>query len=87
VDCHLYDGITEADEIVVIFSDYTRNMTNEQIASLLDHYALLNRSGLARASMQEAARRLRGFDPGLIAVLPTPPDKPPLKAEAVPDGC
>ena len=48
---------------------------------LLDtHVAML----LARAIMEEAARRLR--DRGETQyVLPVPPHNPPLKAEAVPD--
>jgi hypothetical protein len=85
VDCYLYDGIATPHARRMIFADYTSVMTNEQIASLLNHYALLNRSGLARAAMQEAAKRLRG-DAGLIAAVPTPPSNPPLKAEAIPDG-
>ena len=55
----------------MIFSDHALSMTNEQIAASLDYHAIFTRSGLGRAVMQEAARRLRG-DPDRISVTPKP---------------
>jgi hypothetical protein len=48
-----------ANEARMIMSDHARAMTDEQIAKSLEYQATLAISGLARAIMQEAARRLR----------------------------
>jgi hypothetical protein len=71
VDRHLYDGIATPHARRMIMSDHARAMTDEQIAASLEYQAALTTSALARAVMQEAARRLRGDAGAAVLHLPT----------------
>jgi hypothetical protein len=69
---------------VTDYHGYARSLNNREIADSLDCNAPYAKTDMARAIMEEAARRLR--DAGETQyVLPTPPHNPPLKAEAIPD--
>jgi hypothetical protein len=65
------------------FASYARTLTNKEIAEPLDYNAADAKSDMARAIMQEAARRLKDdCDPQFVE--PHPPDNPTLKAYAQP---
>ena len=67
-----------------VFDEFTRAMTNTQIAEDIIYIAPHLDSELAKAIMIEAARRLRDDDETQY-VEPPPPNNPPLKAEAIPE--
>ena len=64
-----------------IFDEFTAILTNAQLAKALEYIAPRLDSELARAIMQQAAKRLRGEPEPHFGTSP-PPDLPPLKAYA-----
>ena len=69
---------------VTDYHGYAKSLSNREIADSLDYNAPYAKTDMARAIMEEAARRLR--DGGETQyVMPAPPNNPPLKAEALPD--
>jgi hypothetical protein len=64
---------------------HTRNrLTIARSPTASNSMHLMRRRNMARAIMEEAARRLRDAGEAQY-VLPPPPNNPPLKAEALPD--
>jgi hypothetical protein len=63
---------------------YARELTNAELAEILEFSSYYHEAEIGVAAMREAARRLRD-DPDLQAASPPPRDFPPLKANAIPD--
>jgi len=63
---------------------YARNLTNKELAEILEYSSFYHEAEIACAAMREAAKRLREEPEPHFAVSPAP-DLPPLKAYAVQD--
>lgn len=68
------------------FEAYATTLTNKELADLLDYNAPYAKTAIMRATMQEAAKRLRGGqEPFPHYALPPTRNNPPLNAYATPD--
>jgi hypothetical protein len=61
---------------------YARNLTNRELAEILEFSSFYHDAEIAVAAMREAAKRLRE-EPGPHFMVSPSPDLPPLKAYAV----
>ncbi len=63
---------------------YARNLTNAELADILEYSSFYHDAEIAVAVMREAAKRLRE-EPEPQFASPPPRGLPPLKAYAIPD--
>lgn len=63
---------------------YARNLTNGELAEILEYSSFYHEAEIAVAAMREAAKRLRE-EPELQFASPPPRDRPPLKTYAIPE--
>ncbi len=63
---------------------YARDLTNAELADILEYGSYYHEAEIAVAAMREAAKRLRE-EPEPQFASPPPRDLPPLKAYTIPD--